>query len=77
MVPYYGKHEAKQYIHGKPIRFGFKLWVMVTPLGDCIIFHPYAGKDSILQGYEITGLGPGASVVANLVNKLPVMQTSN
>ena len=41
------------------------------------LFHPYAGKDSILQGYEIIGLGPGASVVANLVNKLPVMQTSN
>ena len=50
---------------------------MVTPLGDCIIFHPYAGKDSILQGYEIIGLGPGASAVANLVSKLSVMQTSN
>ena len=77
MVPYYGKHGAKQCIHSKPIKFGFKLWVMATPLGDCNTFHPYAGKDSVLQGYEIIGLGPGASVVANLVSKLPVMQTSN
>ena len=23
MVPYFRKHGAKQYIHGKPIKFGF------------------------------------------------------
>ena len=33
MVPYFGKHGSKQYIHGKPINFGFNLWVMTTPLG--------------------------------------------
>ena len=52
MIPYFGKHGAKQYIHGKPIKFGFKLWVMATPLEYCIQFHPYTGKDSILQEYE-------------------------
>lgn len=36
MVPYFGKHEAKQYIHGKPFNFGYYLWVVVTPLGYCI-----------------------------------------
>lgn len=25
-VPYYGKHYAKQFIRGKPIRFGYKNW---------------------------------------------------
>jgi len=25
MVPYYGKNSIKQFIRGKPIRFGFKL----------------------------------------------------
>ena len=25
MVPYFGKHGAKQYIHGKPIKFGYKM----------------------------------------------------
>ena len=43
----------------------------------CIQFQLYVGKDSILQKYENIGLGPGASVVANLVNKLPVMQAAN
>ena len=38
-VPYSEKHEAKQYIHGKNIKFGFKLWVMATLLGSCIQFH--------------------------------------
>ena len=77
MVPYFGKHGAKEYAHGKPIKFGFKLWVMATPLGYCIQFCPYAGKDSILREYENTGLDVDASVVANLVSKLPVMKTSN
>ena len=70
MVPYFGKHGAKQYIHGKPIMFWFKLWVMGTPLRYCIKFCQYAGKDSILQEYENIGLGLSALVVANLANFL-------
>ena len=60
MVVYFGKHEAKQYIHGKPINFGFKLWVMATTVGYCIQLRPYAGKNSIQQEYENIGLGLGA-----------------
>ena len=30
MVPYYGRHANKQYICGKPVRFGFKLWGACT-----------------------------------------------
>ena len=65
MVPNFGKHGAKQYTHGKPIKFGFKFWVVATPLWYCIQFRPYAVKDSILQEYENVRLGLGASVVAN------------
>lgn len=25
MIPYYGTHPTKQYIHGKPIRYGYKV----------------------------------------------------
>ena len=77
MIPYFGKHGVKQYMHGKPIQFGFKLWVTETPLRYCIQFCPYAGKDAILQKYENIGLGLDASAVANLVSKLPVTQSSN
>ena len=61
--------------NSKPIKFGFKLSVMATPLGCCVQFCPYADKNSIL--HENIGIVLGASVVANLVSKPPVMQTSN
>ena len=50
---------------------------MSTPLGYCIQFQPYTGKDSMLQEYENIGLRLCASVVANLVTKPPAMQISN
>ena len=77
MVPYFGRHGAKQYIHGQPIKFGYKLWVMATPLGYCIQFCPYAGKDRIVQEYTDIGLGLGASAVAHLAESLPEVENSN
>ena len=32
MITYFGKHGAKQYIHGKPIKFNCKLWVLAKQL---------------------------------------------
>jgi len=76
MVPYFGRHGAKQYIHGKPIKFGYKLWVIASPLGYGIQFIPYAGKDSQLNEYGDIGLGLGGSVVARLVETLPSQKES-
>ena len=39
MLPYYGRHGAKQYIHGKPIKFGYKIWVLATRLGYAVQFY--------------------------------------
>ena len=50
---------------------------MAPPLGYCIQFRSYAGKDSILQEYENIEPGLGVSVVTNFVSKFPVMQISN
>ncbi|CAG4962968.1 unnamed protein product [Parnassius apollo] len=41
MVRYYGRHSCKQFIRGKPIRWGYKLWVGATRLGYVIWFDPY------------------------------------
>ena len=30
MAPYCGRHSCKQFIRGKPIRFGYKLWILVS-----------------------------------------------
>ena len=42
----YGKHYAKQFIRGKPIRFGFKNWALCSSSGYMISFQIYAGKDN-------------------------------
>ena len=66
MVPYFGRHGAKQYIHGKPIKFGYKMWVLATRLGYCVQFFPYQGA-----GTTDKDLGLGGSVVTMLTKDLP------
>ena len=77
IMPYFRRHAPKQYIYGKPITSGYKLWVMATPLGYCIQFCPYAGKDTIPQEYTDIGLGLGASLVAHLAERLSEVENSN
>lgn len=58
MVPYYGRHSCKQFIRGKPIRWGYKLWVGATRLGYVLWFDPYQGQSgSIPIAYKNFGLG--------------------
>ena len=66
MVPYYGKHGAKLYIYGKPIKFGYKMWMAATHLGYIIQLFPSQGAETIHKK-----LGLGGSVVDQLVSKLP------
>ncbi|KAK9745018.1 Transposase IS4 [Popillia japonica] len=44
MIKYYGKHGCKQFIKGKPIRFGFKVWSLNTKDGYLLNFDIYQGK---------------------------------
>ena len=41
MVPYFGKHSAKMFIRGKPIRFGYKNWVLASSDGYPYKFETY------------------------------------
>lgn len=68
MIPYYGKHGAKQHIHGKPIRFGYKNWSICTRLGYLIHGELYQGAST---GNTHPEIGVGGSVVLDLVSKLP------
>ena len=57
MIPYYGKHSLKQHIHGKPIQFGYKMWILCTPLGYALHIEPYQGAGT---GFDANhGLGYG------------------
>ncbi|XP_055309657.1 piggyBac transposable element-derived protein 3-like [Sitodiplosis mosellana] len=45
MIAYYGKHGCKQFIKGKPIRFGYKVWSQCTPSGYLVNFEIYQGSN--------------------------------
>lgn len=73
MVPYFGRHGCKQFIRGKPIRWGYKLWVGATRLGYIVNFDPYQGSNSNIPD-EYSQLGLGSAVVlkyADVLNTLP------
>jgi hypothetical protein len=69
MMPYYGHHGCKQHIHGKPIRFGCKMWSLSASTdGYCCQLEPYQDAGSEMK---IVTLGLGESVVVDLISKLP------
>ena len=69
MIPYFGRHGAKQFIRGKPMRFGFKVWCLCTPLGYMVQFEPY--QEAGQGGNNENDLGLGVSVVVDLISELP------
>ncbi|KAJ4449677.1 hypothetical protein ANN_01081 [Periplaneta americana] len=44
MVPYHGHHSAKMFIKNKPIRFGFKIWMLCATDGYPYNMEIYCGK---------------------------------
>lgn len=67
MIPYYGKHYAKQYIKGKPIRFGYKNWAICNSSGYMISFEVYTGKSDSEKRF-----GLGGDVIMSLLEKSEV-----
>ena len=57
------------FIRGKPIRFGFKFWCIISCEKYRLHAEPYCGVDTDLQD---TGLGQGADVVLGLIEKCEV-----
>ena len=70
MIPYFGRHSAKQFIHGKPFRYGFKIWAMCTADGSGVCFEPYCGRSTLIKD---RGLGQGPNVVLDLVEKTDLL----
>ena len=46
MVPYRGLHSARQYIKGKPVKFGYKIWMLCSSDGYPYNFEIYCGKEA-------------------------------
>lgn len=66
MVPYYGHHGAKMFIRGKPIRFGYKIWMLCSSDGFPFQASIYCGK---VDRPENVGLGE--HVVLTFVDIVP------
>ncbi|XP_068221337.1 piggyBac transposable element-derived protein 3-like [Palaemon carinicauda] len=57
IVKYYGHNPLKQFMRGKPIRFGYKLWGLCGVSGYCHNFDLYCGKSSVDEGNDDLLLG--------------------
>ncbi|KAJ8934302.1 hypothetical protein NQ318_000868 [Aromia moschata] len=66
MVKYFGHHSGKQFIKGKPVRFGFKDWMLCSSTGYCYNYDTYCGakqKDSEMDD----SLPLGSKVVLDML----------
>ena len=71
MIPYYGRHPTKQFIRGKPIRWGYKGWVLASPLGYSFKIDLYQGKEENSNGNKYRDIfGLGGSVVLNFLDDI-------
>jgi len=68
MVPFFGHHSAKMFIRSKPIRFGFKLWVLASDSGYPYYFIVYCGKSTGPNSDQVKELGLGHQVVSSLLS---------
>ena len=70
-LPYYGRHSSKQRIAGKPIRMGYKMWVLEKSNGYVVQFDLYQGaKDQNLSRKSAVNRGLGEKVVLDFLNSL-------
>ncbi|XP_065313258.1 piggyBac transposable element-derived protein 3-like [Gordionus sp. m RMFG-2023] len=65
MIPYRGRHSCKMFIKGKPIRFGYKSWILASSDGYVFSFDIYQGKSE--NKYEY---GLGGKVIIKLLKAL-------
>ena len=49
VVPYFGRHECKQFMKKQACKFRYKLWVAATLLGYVTQFYLYLRKDNFFD----------------------------
>ena len=71
MISYYGRHPCKQFIRGKPIRWGYKAWVAASPLGYAYCIELYQGKfERDIEKLYKDKFGLGGSVILQFLDIL-------
>ncbi|XP_060879200.1 piggyBac transposable element-derived protein 3-like [Metopolophium dirhodum] len=70
MVKYFGRHSCKQFIRGKPIRFGYKVWCLNTKDGYLVNFELYQGKSPKANTVYEQLFGKAASLLLVLIDEI-------
>lgn len=71
IVRYYGRSSLKQFIRGKPIRFGFKQWMLCCGIsGYCFQADLYQGKQVQSTPNTMNNDSLGSKVVSSMVRHL-------
>uniref|UniRef100_A0A0L8I8Q7 PiggyBac transposable element-derived protein domain-containing protein n=1 Tax=Octopus bimaculoides TaxID=37653 RepID=A0A0L8I8Q7_OCTBM len=52
VIKYYGHNSLKQFVKGKPIRFGYKFWALCGVSGYCYNFELFCGKNGKESQYD-------------------------
>jgi len=72
MIKYFGKSSLKQSLRMKPIRFGFKAWVLCTPSGYVVCFQLYQGKSECATSEaNVKAVGAAGASLLDLMDMLP------
>ena len=72
MLPYFGRNSSKQRIQNKPVRVGYKMWVLAESTGYVVQFDPYQGaKSSGPTRSSVQTWGLGEKTVLELLEVLP------
>ena len=66
MLRYYGKHADKQYIRGKPVRFGFKLCASCASNGTLLHVEPYCRVHTNIADH---GFCHGPNIILDMVSE--------
>lgn len=70
MIAYYGRHSCKQFIRGKPIRFGYKVWCLNTFSGYLVDFEVYQGKSVKNIDANDKAFGKAAAPMVRMLGEL-------
>lgn len=70
MIRYFGRHGCKQFIRGKPVRFGYKVWSLNTPSGYLINFEIYQGKNPRSNTEYEKAYGKAAAPLLQMIEEM-------
>ena len=71
MIKYYGKHECKQFIRGKPIRFRFKAWCLNEANGYLVNLELYLGARANTSEEDALDVAKVATPLIRMIQELP------